>query len=639
MSEPKRVLQVLTIMNQGGAETMVMNYYRAIDKSRVQFDFLVHRKERGVYDDEIESLGGRIFRAIPIRPWSYLQYFNWLDSFFGVHNEFVAVHSHIQENSGFVFKYAQKYGIYNCIAHSHIADLGFDYKYVFREFGKRYVQKYATRKLSCGEDAGLFLYGHRSFTNFNNAIDTEAFRFSHEIRDEVRKELGIGEKTLALGSVARFGYQKNHTFMLEILHKLVQKRADSVLLLVGGGEEEQNIRQRVVQLNLEKNVLFLGLRKDVNRILQAFDIFLMPSLFEGLPVSIIEAQAAGLKCVLSDTIDNKVDLTGNIIFLPLESGAEYWADKLFNMPDYKRKDMTSLLVNAAYDVKSNLETLYSFYLGHPNLISEEPLVTVGIPVFNAEKYVEKAVRSVLEQTYSNIELIITNDGSTDNSMEIIRKIKDPRIRLYDDCTHKGISYRLNEQVRLANGQFFARMDADDIMKKNRIETQLEFFAKHPEATMVGSTVEVIDDSESIVGWRGMNTPDDRGNVYCRVKSFLHPTIMGPISWFRETPYRSECDSCEDFDLWLRTNNDATFYEVGTPLLFYRDSRNTNLSSYFKKRLTERQVISLNKDSMSLLSFVYRMTLSYTSTSLVSFLKVVGLESFLFSLRNNCLMKK
>lgn len=633
MSEPKRVLQVLTIMNQGGAETMVMNYYRAIDRSKVQFDFLVHRQERGVYDDEIEMLGGRIFRALPIRPWTYISYFRWLDAFFKEHQEFVAIHSHIQENSGFVFKYAQKHGLYNCIAHSHIADLGFDYKYLFREFGKRYVQKYATRKLSCGEDAGRFLYGERKFANFNNAIDAERFKFSPAIRSEIRQELGLSEDTFILGSVARFGYQKNHAFMLEIMKELSKKHSDYRLLLVGGGEEEQAIRERVSQLNLEKHVLFLGLRKDIYRVLQAFDIFLMPSLFEGLPVSIIEAQAAGLKCVLSDTIDRKVDLTGNIIFIPLEMGAEAWAEKLLELRRYERKDTTSYIIDAAYDVKSNLETLYSIYLGLPDLVSEKPLVSVGIPVYNAAKYVERAVRSVLEQSYSNIELIITNDGSTDASMDLARKIQDPRIHIYDDGVHRGISYRLNEQVKLAKGRYFARMDADDVMIKNRIEKQLDFFSKHPEATVVGSNVVVIDDADKIVGWRGEN-PNEKVVSFTRVRSFLHPTIVAPVEWFRTHPYRSECDSCEDYDLCLRTNKDDIYYTLSTPLLYYRDLRATGLSSYLKKRNVERHVLTLNKRNMSCIRFIYSMIYSYTTTFIVVILKLIGFENLLFSFRNH-----
>lgn len=632
MSDPVRVLQVLTIMNQGGAETMVMNYYRAIDKTRVQFDFLVHRQERGVYDDEIERLGGRIYRAMPIRPWSYLLYFRWMDAFFCEHHDFTAVHSHIQENSGFVFKYAQKYGIYNCIAHSHIADLGFDYKYIFRVFGKRFVLKYATRKLSCGEDAGRFLYGKHKFTNFNNAIDAEAFRFSPSVRDEVRKELGLTSRTLVLGSVARFGYQKNHAFMLDVMHELNQKGIDCVLMLVGGGQEEPNIRQRVTQLNLAENVRFLGLRKDINRLLQAFDLFFMPSLFEGLPVSVIEAQAAGLKCVLSDTIDKKVDLTGNIIFLPLSSGAEYWANTIIEQGLYSRKDTTLEIINAAYDVKTNLDTLYSIYLGRLNLVSEVPLVSVGIPVYNAEKYVEHAVRSVLGQSYSNIELIITNDGSSDESMAIVRKIHDSRIRLYDDGIHKGISNRINEQVTLAKGVFFVRMDADDVMVSNRIEKQLDFLIKHPEAALVSSNVTVIDEKDAVVGWRGAHT--SKNQSFMRVKSFIHPTIMGLTSWFNENPYRPECDFCEDYDLSLRTRNNDIFYLIDLPLLNYRDYRTNNISLYLKKRAVERHVISLNRETIGSLDYTKLMLKSFVTTAMVVFMKMIGFESLLFSIRNH-----
>ena len=135
-------------MNQGGAENMIMNYYRAADKSKIQFDFLVHYPKRGFFDDEIEKMGGHIYRAMPIRPWNYSKYFKWLDSFFKEHHDYVAIHSHIQENSGLVFKYAVKYGIKIRIANSHIADLGIDYKYLFRQFGKYYLNKYVTDRFA-----------------------------------------------------------------------------------------------------------------------------------------------------------------------------------------------------------------------------------------------------------------------------------------------------------------------------------------------------------------------------------------------------------------------------------------------------------------------------------------------------------
>lgn len=359
--EPIRILQVLTIMNQGGAETMIMNYYRALDKTKYQFDFLVNRQERGFYDDEIESMGGHIYRAFPIRPWTYVQYFKWLDHFFRDNHDYAAVHSHIQENSGFIHKYAKKYGIEHRVSHSHIADLGIDLRYPFRQFGKYFVHKYSSVNVSCGVEAGKFLYGRRPFDVLNNAIPTEKFRFNQQIRERVRKQFGF-EDNVVIGNVARFGYQKNHKFLIDVFSELVRVQPKALLLLVGDGELRHKIEMQINQLGLQNKVLMLHKRPDVYELLQAFDVFFMPSLFEGLPVSIIEAQASGLHCVLSDTIDKRTDITGNITFVSLEEDKKVWTDALLTAAATERLDTTEQVKVAGYDVNENLEKLLSYYL-------------------------------------------------------------------------------------------------------------------------------------------------------------------------------------------------------------------------------------------------------------------------------------
>lgn len=361
MSEIKRVLQVMTIMNRGGEETMIMNHYRVIDRSRVQFDFLVHREERGAYDDEIEALGGRIIRTMPIRPWSYFAYFRWLDSFFMDHaSDYVAIHSHIQENSGFVFKYAQKYGLTNCIANSHIAFIGWDAKVLFRKFARIYLEKYTTQRIACGEEAGKYLFGNKDYEVFRNAIDVNAYRFNAGTRIKIRKELGVDSK-FVLGSVARLTWQKNHAFMLDVMYELVKVNKEVVLLLVGNGDLEKEIREKINRLQLQNHVILLGVKENVNDLLQCFDVFFMPSLFEGLPVSVIEAQAAGLPCVLSSTIDRTVDVTGNVWFEDLNAPIASWIESLVHLENFCRKDTSSKIEMAGYSVEKNISRLYEIY--------------------------------------------------------------------------------------------------------------------------------------------------------------------------------------------------------------------------------------------------------------------------------------
>lgn len=358
---PYRVLQVVTIMNRGGIETMIMNHYRAVDRTKIQFDFLVHRQEKGDYDDEIEQLGGRIYRAFPIRPWKYIYYFKWLKSFFNKNNDYIAIHAHIQENSGLVFKVAHRFNIKALISTSHTVGYGIDYKYLFRVYAKYYLNKYCTHKMACGNMAGEHLYGKNSeFIIIHNAIDVAKFKYNVNVRNKIRHELNI-ENKFVIGNVARFHKGKNHTFIVDVFNEINKKDNNCCLVLVGDGEEFEAIKSKVESFDLSSNVTLLGVRNNVNELLQAFDVLLFPSLFEGIPVSIIEAQAAGLPCLLSDTIDNETAITSNVEFHSLNAPISEWTNAILNKKDFRRVDTTSEIVDAGYDVIQNTKLLYRLY--------------------------------------------------------------------------------------------------------------------------------------------------------------------------------------------------------------------------------------------------------------------------------------
>lgn len=360
--QPIRILQVFTIMNRGGAETMIMNYYRNIDRNKVQFDFLVHRQEKGDYDDEIESLGGKIYRTYNIRPGNYKKYFNYLEDFLENHNEYKIIHSHINENSGFILDIAKSKGIATRIAHSHIATLGIDYKYIFRKYARFYLKNSSTHNFACGEDAGKWLFKKKPFTVINNAIDSKLYSYNKYTRDKVRNELGIDSK-FVIGHVGRFGYQKNHDFLIDIFNEVYKINSNSVLLMIGVGAGQSKIREKVNALGLESNVRFLNLRTDVNDIMQAMDVFLFPSLFEGLPVTVIEAQASGLPCVLSDSIDKKTSVSDLVEYISLQKTSKFWATQVIKYnKDFKRKDMCKEIIKHDYDIKNNSKKLEEFYL-------------------------------------------------------------------------------------------------------------------------------------------------------------------------------------------------------------------------------------------------------------------------------------
>ena len=301
MKEPIRVLNLFTIMNRGGAETMVMNYYRNIDRTKVQFDFLVHRDEKGAYDDEILSLGGKIYHMIPIYPQNFLTYKKMLREFFNEHKEYKIIHSHMSELGYFAFKEAKKQGIPIRICHAHNAPHMWDLKMIMRTYFKKMMMSYITHMFTCGNEAGEWLYGKKNLKNMimlNNAVDAKKFEYDKNKANRLKIEMGLKDK-FVVGHVGRFNVQKNHIFLLEIFNELYKIDDSSVLLLAGMGEEEDKIKQKVKELNLDNVVRFLGVRNDVDNLMQVFDIFLFPSLYEGLPVTLIVAQSSGLFFAIS----------------------------------------------------------------------------------------------------------------------------------------------------------------------------------------------------------------------------------------------------------------------------------------------------------------------------------------------------
>lgn len=361
MQKKIRILQVVTIMNRGGTESMIMNYYRTLNRDLYQFDFLVHRQEKGDYDEEIEAMGGRIYRMFPIRPYNYWKYFKSLDSFFKIHStDFKAIHCHIQENSGFSLKYAAKYGIKNRLCTSHCAGVTFDYKYIFRCFASYFLRKYVTSRLSCGKLAGDALYGEQKYEILHNAINAHLFDFNLTTRNKMRDDLNLGNN-LVLGNVARLSPEKNHLFLIEVFRELHKRVPESKMIFVGEGCMRKQIEEKIHKYKLENYILILGLRNDIHCLLQAFDLFVFPSVFEGLPVSLIEAQASGLKCIVSENVDNAVKITSNVAFSKIDN-THVWVDLIISQRQYTRKSVLEDIIKAGYDVNKNIDYLMGMYL-------------------------------------------------------------------------------------------------------------------------------------------------------------------------------------------------------------------------------------------------------------------------------------
>ena len=318
---PIRVLQVVTHMERGGLESTLMNYYRHIDRERVQFDFLVHRQERAAFDDEIESLGGKLYRLPRLVPWSE-GYLAALNHFFDEHPEYKIVHVHQDCLSSVILRAAAQHNIPVRIAHSHSANQDKNLKYPIKLWYKRSIPKYTTNLFACGKDAGDWMFGGALFQIINNAIDVEAYAYNPTKRQEMRRQLGL-ENELTIGHVGRFNQPKNHPFLLDIFAALLKKESNAVLLLVGGGEGMSQIREKAQKLGIAEHVHFLGVRSDVADLMQAMDVFVFPSLHEGLPVTMVEAQAAGLPCIISDKIPPECILTEGLVdVMPLSASLE-----------------------------------------------------------------------------------------------------------------------------------------------------------------------------------------------------------------------------------------------------------------------------------------------------------------------------
>lgn len=355
-----RILQVVTYMGRGGLETMLMNYYRQIDRCQVQFDFLTHRLERSDYDDEIEELGGVIYRLPRLNPFS-LAYRKALSRFFDEHMEYQVIHVHQDCMSSVILKEAEKHGVAVRIAHSHDSSQDKNLKYPVKLFYRRYISKYATNLMSCGEEAGRWMFRGAEFEILNNAIDAQAYSFNAAKRAVVRKKTGIDESKLLVGHVGRFYPQKNHTFLIDIF-KAIREKTDAVLLLVGDGPLRSDIEAKVKELGLEKNVIFAGIRSDVSDLMQAMDVFLFPSNYEGLPVTMIEAQAAGLPCVISDKVSIECKKTELVQQIPLSASTDVWADAVVEAAKVERKNTYEEIKDSGYDVNDNARRLQNYYL-------------------------------------------------------------------------------------------------------------------------------------------------------------------------------------------------------------------------------------------------------------------------------------
>ena len=353
-----RVLQCVNNMHRAGLETMLMNYYRHMDRNEIQFDFLSHRPERADYDDEIERLGGRVYYAPRLYPQNYAAYFSFMRDFFQDHPEYRIVHAHIDAMSFLPLLAAKRAGVPIRIAHSHSTSIDRDMKYPIKQLFRWMLPAVANQHFACGQKAGEFLFRGKGFTLIPNAVEADRFLFDPLQRQRLRAELGL-EACKVLGHVGRFSYPKNHEFLLDIFHTAAWKDEQARLMLLGAGENEAAIRAKVHTLGLDDKVLFLGSREDVGRFYQAMDVFVMPSRFEGVPLTGVEAQFSGLPCLFSDRVPTEVAFTGQCRFLSLEKGPDVWAAQALACAGQPRGGAT--VSGAGFDIEIASQELAAHY--------------------------------------------------------------------------------------------------------------------------------------------------------------------------------------------------------------------------------------------------------------------------------------
>ncbi|MCD7809855.1 MAG: glycosyltransferase family 1 protein [Erysipelotrichaceae bacterium] len=360
MIEPIRVLHVVTYMGRGGLETMLMNYYRHIDRDKIQFDFLVHRDFEADYDSEILSLGGKIYHLPKLNPLS-LNYRKQLDSFFKQHKEYKIVHVHQDCLSAIVLKVAKKAEISVRIAHSHSSSQDKNVKYLIKLFYRQFIPKYATDLFACGREAGDWMFKEKNYHVVRNAISSKDYIYKSNIRMKIREDLNL-KNDFTIGLVGRFSYPKNHDFLLDIFNELVNINPNSKLLLVGDGDLRLQIEEKINKLTLKDKVILTGVRTDISDLLQAMDVFVMPSLYEGLPLSIIEAQASGLPCFISDKVPIECKKTDLVTQISLSESPEYWAKQILHTKDIERRNTYEEIVESGFDIEENAKLLQEFYI-------------------------------------------------------------------------------------------------------------------------------------------------------------------------------------------------------------------------------------------------------------------------------------
>ena len=360
----KKVLIEGMTENKGGKETFIINIYKKlIPTNQYEFYFIAYDKQIA-YEDYLKQTGASVIH-VPPRNKGLIKYMLVLDSLLR-HEKYDVVWAHKTTLSACELLFLSKLrGVRKRIVHSHSSsNMGGRFTYLMHSINKVLLPLWVTDRLACSESAAQWFYRNDNYQIINNGIDVERFRFDPQIRESIRKDLGL-EGSFVVGHVGRFGVEKNHTKLLNVFYEVKKLKPDAKLVLCGDGEERTQIETLIEELKLKDSVLLLGVINNVHQVLQAMDVLMMPSLFEGLPFALLEAQASGLRCVVSDTVSQESNITGQTVFLPLDLDNSKWAQELLRADSLiNRFESASVISNNGYNINCSVKEIEQILLYH-----------------------------------------------------------------------------------------------------------------------------------------------------------------------------------------------------------------------------------------------------------------------------------
>lgn len=436
MTEPIRILHVLGGTNLGGAESRIMDLYRHMDRSKIQFDFLVHTEKEGYFDKEIKELGGRIYRVPRFRLYNYFTYKKAVKEFFRKHHEFRAVQGHITSTAAIYLPIARKWRVPVTIAHARSAGVDKGIKGTVTRLLRKNLSKKTDYMFTCSRIAGISVFGEKAVKEgktvfIPNAIDCQAFAYDESKREEMRSQLGLSDKYV-IGHVGRFHYAKNHEYLLKVFAALCRMETQRgrayiagrnyALILLGEGGGKQAALELARELGIEDKVYFLGSRSNVYDYYQAMDFFVYPSRFEGLPGTVVEAQASGLKCVISDTICKEVMVTDLVRAMSTQEDPAKWAQYIAETGEYQRKSRVEELCRAGFDVNEQARIMTDFYLRGSNMADKRKLMLIS-PMLHQGGFERVCITTArLMEPYFDVTIVIFNSANIAYDVEGLKII-------------------------------------------------------------------------------------------------------------------------------------------------------------------------------------------------------------------------